>query len=154
MRPLAILASLLLPSTALAGDPGCQVKVGPGDLARERGDLVVEAGQRAKSAVALHGSVVVRAGAVVEDAVALGGDVTVEPGARVAKNAVSVGGDVRVRRGGRVGKDAVSIGGKVNVDGAGAVAGHTLSLALDWKGGGLAEAILSEVQGSCRVTSE
>jgi len=80
----------------------CHLSVGPHDVVKKSGDVVVEAGQVVENAVALQGTVRVRKGAVVKTAMAVKGDVVVEDGGEVRETALSLGGAVRVKKGGVV----------------------------------------------------
>jgi len=71
-------------------------------------DVVVTAGERVESAVAIGGDVEVM-GFVEEDVVAIGGDVYLRPGAVVRQNAVSIGGEVEVAAGARLDGDRVEV---------------------------------------------
>ncbi len=97
------------------------------DVDQVGGDVVVEAGQPARDAVAVGGSVTVRAGGEARDAVAILGSVILEPGASV-RGAVAVGGDVRVAAGASVERDAVSVGGRVEAGPGATIGGQRTSV--------------------------
>lgn len=84
------------------GGKECHLTVGPDDVLKRTGDVVVEAGQVVENALALSGSVRVKKGAVVKTALAVKGDVVVEDGGEVTETALSLGGVVKVARGGAV----------------------------------------------------
>ena len=148
MRPApALVAALALPLLALAPSVAraglnCNVEVGPRDRVSRGEPLVIRAGERVESAVALHGDLVVEDGAVVEKAVAVGGSVTVRSGGRVTGDVVAVGGDVVVEADGRVGKDAVSLGGQVKESRGAVVKGSVVGLAVQGGKSTLAREIL------------
>jgi hypothetical protein len=99
---LALSAVILLAAGAAQAKDGCTVSVGPADVVKKTGEVVIEAGQVVDNAIALAGAVRVRRGAVVKTAVAVKGDVVVEDGGEVTETALALGGSVRVRRGGLV----------------------------------------------------
>ncbi|MBZ4419859.1 hypothetical protein [Myxococcus sp. RHSTA-1-4] len=109
----------------------CATNTKDGSRAVQGTDLVIEAGEKVKDAVAVEGNVIIRKGAVVEDAVAIRGRVIVEAGARVKGDAVSLGGEVRVHNGARIDGDAVALGGRLNMDKEDAVAGDKVSLSFE-----------------------
>ena len=102
-----------------------------GSRAVQGTDLVIEAGEKVKDAVAVEGNVIIRKGAEVEDAVAIRGRVIIEPGARVKGDVVSLGGEIRVHTGARVDGDAVALGGRLHLDKEGDVAGDKVSLSFE-----------------------
>jgi hypothetical protein len=159
-----LIAAVLIPTLALAGEPRrgytlvpgpdgaeCKLKVGPGDRLAQDGDLVVPAGAHVEAALALRGRVVIEPGASAVKAVAAGGPVVVR--GTVEKEAVSLGDDVQIERGGRVGGDAVSLGGQVRILAGGKVGGDVTSLSLRLLGVDLAQRILDGLAtfGPCRV---
>ncbi|MCY1023586.1 hypothetical protein [Pyxidicoccus sp. MSG2] len=109
----------------------CANNTKDGSRAVQGTDLVIEAGEKVKDAVAVEGNVIIRKGAVVEDAVAIRGRVIVEPGAHVKGDAVSLGGEVRIKDGARVDGDAVALGGRLNLDKDGSVGGDKVSLSFE-----------------------
>ncbi|MFP2929620.1 hypothetical protein ACLESO_31360 [Pyxidicoccus sp. 3LG] len=109
----------------------CATNSKDGSRAVQGTDLVIEAGEKVKDAVAIEGNVIIRKGAVVEDAVAIRGRVIVEAGGRVKGNAMALGGEVRVRDGGRVDGDAVAIGGKLQLDKQESVSGEKVGFSLE-----------------------
>ena len=158
MRTAAVLVLLAAPAAYAHEDSpprprDCTIVLGPNDrLAREE-TLVVRAGERVESAIALRGDVVVERGARIEKAVAIGGDVTVERGAVVGREAVAIGGDVVLADGARVGKDAVALGGQVRLERGARVEGAVLGISLQL-GEALRSRILAELGAdvsSCRV---
>jgi hypothetical protein len=101
--PALLAVAVLCGTPALARDgKECHLTVGPGDVVKRTGDVVVEAGQVVANAVALDGTVRVKKGAVVKSALAVKGDVVVEDGAEVTETALSLGGAVKVKKGGVV----------------------------------------------------
>ncbi|WP_338866483.1 hypothetical protein [Myxococcus stipitatus] len=161
---LALVSTLALP--AFAGDdaakkPG-QVKVKvvcaqdskDGSRAVQGTDLVIEAGDTVKDAVAIDGNVIVRKGANVDDAVAINGRVIVEPGARVKGDAVSMGGEVRVQKGARVEGSALALGGKLNVDKDATVKGDKFSLSFEIGGKDFVKNLIEEAldeESGCHI---
>ena len=138
MRPF--LLAVLLASTAALAEDDCKVEVGPNDVVKQHGDVVIEAGQIAEDVVALEGSVLIKAGAKVKSAVSFGGTVTVERDA-VVKTALSMGGSVKVASDAQVGS-VVEIGGKgLKVRGND---GKDLDLNLTWDGKSLGQRIADE----------
>jgi len=94
---LACLASLAVAMPAAARDrDGCHVTAGPDDVVAKSGDVVIEAGRKVESAMALLGSVTIKRGAVVKTAIAVHGDVVVEKGATVEETVVTIEGKARV----------------------------------------------------------
>jgi NDP-sugar pyrophosphorylase family protein len=106
----------------------CATNSKDGSRAVQGTDLVIEAGDKVKDAVAVEGNVIIRKGAVVEDAVAIRGRVIVEAGAHVTGDAISLGGEVRIKDGAHVDGDAVALGGQLKLDKDGDVSGDKVSL--------------------------
>lgn len=144
---LSLIPTLALASTfalpALADDAKkpappakvvCMNNTKDGSRAVQGTDLVIEAGEKVKDAVAVDGDVILRKGAVVEDVVAMRGRVIVEAGAHVKGSALAFGGEVRVRDGARVDGNAVSFGGKLTVDKTKDVTGDRIGLSLEFGG--------------------
>lgn len=103
LSPALLALAVLCGAPALAKDgKECHLTVGPNDVVKRSGDVVVEAGQVVENAVALDGTVRLRRGAVVKTALAVKGDVVVEDGAEVTETALSLGGAVKVKKGGTV----------------------------------------------------
>jgi hypothetical protein len=101
MRTMLSVVVLCVALPALAEDT-CEVKAGPHDVVKQKGDLVIEAGQVVEDAIAVDGRVTVKTGAQVKSAVSLHGDVVVEAGATVTKTAFALGGQVREAKGSHV----------------------------------------------------
>jgi NDP-sugar pyrophosphorylase family protein len=142
LSPITVLAlTFTLAAPAFAGDDSakkpnewrvvCANNTKDGSRMVQGTDLVIEAGEKVKDAVAVEGNVIIRKGAVVEDAVAIRGRVIVEAGAQVKGDAVSLGGEVRVHSGARVDGNAVALGGRLTVDKDDAVAGDKVSLSFE-----------------------
>jgi len=142
MPPIPVLAlTFTLAAPAFAGDDAakkphqgrvvCANNTQDGSRRVQGTDLVIEAGEKVKDAVAVEGNVIIRKGAVVEDAVAIRGRVIVEAGGKVTGDAVSLGGEIRVHPGAHVGGDAVALGGRLNIDTQDAVAGDKVSLSFE-----------------------
>ena len=123
----------------------CANNTKDGSRAVQGTDLVIEAGEKVKDAVAVEGNVIIRKGAVVEDAVAIRGRVIVEAGAHVKGDAVSLGGEVRVKDGARIDGDAVALGGRLNLDKEDAVAGDKVSLSFEIGGKDVVRGIIEDV---------
>lgn len=136
---LALAFTLAAPAYAAddeAKKPGdfkvvCANNTKDGSRAVQGTDLVIEAGEKVKDAVAVEGNVIIRKGATVEDAVAIRGRVIIESGARVTGNAVSLGGETRIHSGARVDGNAVALGGRLDLDKNGAVGGEKVSLSFE-----------------------
>ena len=122
----------------------CATNSKDGSRAVQGTDLVIEAGDKVKDALAMEGNVIIRKGAVVEDAVAIRGRVIVEAGARVKGNAMSFGGEVRIKDGARVDGDAVALGGKLNLDKDSDVAGDKVSLSFEIGGKDVVRGIIED----------
>src|SRR5262245_36017029 len=144
---LALATFLTLP--ALAGDTGqqqapaqkeaappkqasktrvrCAVQSRNGSRAVQGADLVVEAGEKTKDAVAVDGNVIIRKGAVVKDVVAVHGKVIIEEGAEVKGDAVCLGGELHLQKNARVKGDAVALGGSLRMDDGASVGGERFS---------------------------
>jgi len=166
----AALAALLAGPAAVAADVkedkagkgeskrGCHIELDKGDVMVERTDLVLQAGQTVKDALALQGDVVVRKGAVVENVIAFDGDVTVEAGAEVRGDVVSMGGELRLQDGATVRGNAISLGGKVKQAPGASVKGEQLSLGgLEVNGTDLVGSLVGKVMREmkdCRVTMD
>lgn len=164
----AALASLLASHAAVAADVkedkagkgeskrGCHIELDKGDVMVERTDLVLQAGQTVKDALALQGDVVVRKGAVVQNVIAFDGDVTVEAGAEVKGDVVAMGGELRLLDGATVRGDAISIGGKLQQAPGASVKGDKLSLgSFEVNGTDLVDSLVGKVakeMKDCRVT--
>ncbi|AGC45254.1 hypothetical protein MYSTI_03948 [Myxococcus stipitatus DSM 14675] len=125
-----------------------------GSRAVQGTDLVIEAGDKVKDAVAIDGNVIVRKGASVDDAVAIHGRVIVEPGALVKGDAVSMGGEVRVQKGARVEGSALALGGKLNVDKDATIEGDKVSLSFEIGGKDLVKGLIEEAlddESGCHI---
>ncbi|QSQ15775.1 hypothetical protein [Myxococcus landrumensis] len=161
---LALVSTLALP--AFAGDTAAKktsdVKVKvvcaqdskDGSRAVQGTNLVIEAGENVKDAVAIDGDVIVRKGASVDDAVAIHGRVIVEPGARVKGDAVSMGGEVRVQKGARVEGSALALGGKLSVDKDATIEGDKVSLSFEIGGKDLVKGLIEEAlddESGCHI---
>ena len=94
------------------------------------GDLVIAAGERARTVVTLGGSITLEAGAEARSATALGGSIILLPGARVDRDAVALGGSIRIGEGATVGGNATSLGGAVDVAPGGQVERDRVSVGL------------------------
>jgi NDP-sugar pyrophosphorylase family protein len=124
LAPLALSALMALP--AFAEDTGakkeprprvvCAVQSKEGSRAVQGTDLVLEAGEKAKDAVAVEGNVIIRKGAEVEDVVAIQGKVVIEAGAVVTGQVISLGGGIRLRKKAHVKGDLIALGGTLQMD--------------------------------------
>jgi hypothetical protein len=150
MRPalLALPVVVLLAAGSARAKDGCTVSVGPADVVKKAGEVVIEAGQVVDNAIALDGAVRVRRGAVVKTAVAVKGDVVVEDGGQVTETALALGGAVKVRPGGRVQGSTVQLKeGGLRLHGK---EGHQLSGDLSVDGESLSTKLLVALVGSLR----
>ncbi len=155
MRSLGLAAAVLLTALPAAAKEECHLTVGPNDVVKRTGDVVVEAGQVVENALALEGSVRVKKGAVVKTAVAVRGDVVVEAGGEVSDTAVSLGGAVTVKKGGTVKGSTLQLqegGLKVRGDSGKRVVGN-LTIDGESLSGKLLAGILGSLEG-CRVDKE
>ncbi len=155
LSPIPALAlTFSLATSAFAGDDTAKKPAGvrvvcanntkDGSRLVQGTDLVIEAGEKVKDAVAVEGNVIIRKGAVVEDAVSIRGRVIIEAGAKVTGNAVSLGGEVRVHSGARVDGDAIALGGRLTVDKEDNVAGDRVSLSFEIGGKDLVRGFIQE----------
>lgn len=146
---LALTLTLALPAFA-ADDAAkkpkvvCATNTKDGSRVVQGTDLIIEAGEQVKDAVAVDGNVIIKKGAVVEDAVAVRGRVILEPGAHVKGKALTFGGEVRVHAGARVDDDAVALGGRITVDKKEDVSGDTFSLSIEFGGKDLLRGIIED----------
>ncbi|ADO72187.1 hypothetical protein [Stigmatella aurantiaca] len=165
LAPLALATLVAVP--AFAEDSGkkndsiprviCAVQAKDGTRAVQGTDLVLEAGETVKDAVAVEGNVIVRKGAVVEDVVAIQGKVIIEAGAVVKGNVISMGGDIRLRKNAHVQGNAVALGGSVNADEEATIGGDKVNFSLVFNGKELVrnfiENALDESSG-CTIASD
>ncbi|MDP2275358.1 MAG: hypothetical protein Q8N23_29500 [Archangium sp.] len=104
-------AMLLLSSVPALAEDECKIDVGPNDVVKKTGDIVIEAGQYVEDAIALDGTITIKQGAMVKSAIAFHGNVVIEDGAKVSKSALSIGGTVSAAKGSRV-KNLIEISEK------------------------------------------
>lgn len=153
MRNVLIALVLAVSTSALAED-SCKVEVGPKDVVKKTGDVVIEPGQDVEGAFALDGKVVIKKGAKVSKAVAFHGDVVVEDAAKVTDAALSIGGTVKTGKGAVV-KSIVQISDSgVRVKGED---GEDVDVNLSIGGKSLAQKIADEALGKlkdCRVVAK
>ncbi|MCP3138086.1 bactofilin family protein [Pyxidicoccus xibeiensis] len=123
----------------------CATNSKDGSRAVQGTDLVIEAGEKVKDAVAIEGNVIIRKGAVVEDAIAIRGRVIIEAGARVKGSVVSLGGEVRVHDGGKVDGNAVALGGRLTLDKQESVAGDKVGLSFEVGGKDVVRGLIEDV---------
>ncbi|MDC0707692.1 polymer-forming cytoskeletal protein [Stigmatella sp. ncwal1] len=168
MRPLSfapLALATLLAFPAFADDTGkkkpsgprviCAVQSKDGTRAVQGTDLVLEAGETLKDAVAVEGNVIVRKGAVVEDVVAIQGKVIVEAGAEVKGNVVALGGDIRLRKNAHVQGDAVALGGSINADEEATIDGDKVNFSLAFNGKELVRSFLKNAldeESGCTIS--
>ncbi|MFP2908205.1 hypothetical protein ACLESD_24765 [Pyxidicoccus sp. 3LFB2] len=155
LSPVAALAlTFTLAAPAFAGDDAAKKPAGwrvvcanntkDGNRLVQGSDLVIEAGEKVKDAVAVDGNVIIRKGAEVEDAIAIRGRVIIEAGARVKGSAVSLGGATRVHSGARVDGNAMALGGKLTVDRDEDVTGDTVGLSFEIGGKDVVRDLIKE----------
>jgi NDP-sugar pyrophosphorylase family protein len=163
--PALALASLLtLP--ALAGDTGkqqapasspkihCDVHTKDGSRAVQGSNLTLNAGEKAKSAVAIDGDVLIRKGASVGDVVAVHGKVTIEEGAEVKGDVVALGGELHLQKKAHVAGDAVALGGTLQMDEGASVGGDKVNFSLNINGEDIAQTFLRKAlaNSNCQLT--
>lgn len=152
LAPTLALAGLLsLP--ALAQEPAkkepasktrCSVTAKGGSRAVQGENLIIQAGETVKDAVAIDGDVTVRKGAVVDDVVAIRGKVTIEEGAEVKGDAVSLGGQLILQGKARVNGDAVALGGELRMAEGATVGGDKVDFSLSFNGTNLAQSFIDK----------
>lgn len=132
----------------------CAVHSKNGSRAVQGQDLILNAGEQAKDAVAVDGNVVIRKGAVVGDVVAIRGKVTIEEGAVVKGDAVALGGELHLGKNARVKGDAVALGGTLQVDEGASVGGDRVNFSLNFNGEDLAKSFLKKAleNSDCSIT--
>jgi NDP-sugar pyrophosphorylase family protein len=166
---LALTSLLALP--ALAEDSGkqqapahktdtktkvrCAVISKEGSRAVQGQDLILNAGDKAKDAVAVDGNVVVRKGAVVDDVIAIRGKVIIEEGAEVQGDVVAAGGDLQLRKNARVHGDAVALGGLLQVAEGASIGGDKVTFSLNINGEDLAKSFLQKAleNSDCHIVA-
>jgi len=163
---LALVASALLPSLALADDAtaekkkdsniNCTITADKDDRVAQGHDLLLDDGTKAKDAVVLHGNVTIKKGATVEKVVAISGNVFLEPGAHVKGDVVALGGDVRVAEDVRIDGDLTALGGHLYVDGKAKVTGKRFAIGgIEIDGEDIAQKLIREALANekhCKVT--
>ncbi|WP_224363265.1 polymer-forming cytoskeletal protein [Hyalangium versicolor] len=132
----------------------CSIHSKDGSRAVQGVNLVVNAGEKTRDAVAVDGDVLIRKGAVVEDVVAIHGKITIEEGAKVKGDAVALGGEVRLQKKARVEGDVVALGGSLQMDESASVGGDKVSFSLSFNGDELAQSFLEKAlkNSDCQIT--
>jgi NDP-sugar pyrophosphorylase family protein len=163
LSTLTLTSLLALP--ALAEDSGkqptpapkvrCAVHSKDGSRAVQGQDLILNAGDKTKDAVAVDGNVVVRKGAVVDDVIAIRGKVIIEEGAEVTGDVVAAGGDLQLKKNARVQGDAVALGGLLQVAEGASVGGDKVTFSLNINGEDLAKSFLQKAleNSDCHITA-
>lgn len=158
---LALTSLLALPSfaedsakTKAATQVHCDVRSKDGSRAVQGRDLILNAGDKAKDAVAVDGNVVVRKGATVDDVIAIRGKVIIEEGAVVNGDVVAAGGDLQLQKNARVEGDAVALGGSLQVAEGASIGGDKVTFSLSINGEDIARSFIREALKSsdCRIT--
>ncbi|WP_225411212.1 bactofilin family protein [Stigmatella hybrida] len=153
LAPLALSALMAFPAfaedTEAPKGPSprvvCAIQSKEGSRAVQGTDLVLEAGEKAKDAVAVEGNIIIRKGAEVEDVVAIQGKVTIEAGAVVTGKVVSIGGGIRLRKKAHVQGDLIALGGTLQMDEGATLGGEKVNFNMAFNGKDL---IQSFVQGA------
>jgi hypothetical protein len=148
-----VLFSVLFSETAFAADPEdtCNVQVGPRDLFKKHGDVVITAGQDVEQVIALHGNVTIKKGATVKGVLAAHGDVTVE--GEVLESVLVVGGHVVLKGGVVRGGQFVLDGKQTSLKGGDEQKSLSGDLVVDGQSlSGLLAAKMLEKFDGCRVT--
>lgn len=133
----------------------CAVHSKDGSRAVQGQDLILNAGDKAKDAVAVDGNVVVRKGAVVDDVIAIRGKVIIEEGAEVKGDVVAAGGDLQLKKNARVQGDAVALGGLLQVAEGASIGGDKVTFSLNINGEDLAKSFLQKAleNSDCHITA-
>ncbi|WP_224240792.1 bactofilin family protein [Hyalangium gracile] len=132
----------------------CSVHSKDGSRAVQGTNLVINAGEKTRDAVAVDGDVLIRKGAVVEDVVSIHGRITIEEGARVKGDVVALGGELRLQKNARVEGDAVALGGTLQLGEGATVGGDQVSFSLNINGDDLAKSFLKKAleNSDCQIT--
>jgi UDP-3-O-[3-hydroxymyristoyl] glucosamine N-acyltransferase len=154
--PLALAALMAVPAFADDSEARksstprvvCAVQSKDGSRAVQGTDLVLEAGEKTKDAVAIEGNVIVRKGAAVEDVVAIRGKVIIEAGAEVTGKVVSIGGGIRLRKNAHVNGDLVALGGTLQLDDGATVGGEKVNFNMAFNGEELIRSFDDEDKGA------
>ncbi|SES83504.1 polymer-forming cytoskeletal protein [Stigmatella erecta] len=165
LAPLALAALMAFPAfaedTEAKTEPHprvvCAVQSKEGSRAVQGTDLVLEAGEKAKDAVAVEGNVIVRKGAEVEDVVAIQGKVIIEAGAVVTGKVVSIGGGIRLRKKAHVQGDLVALGGTLQMDEGATLGGDKVNFNLAFNGKDLIQSFIQgalDEESGCQLSFE